>query len=97
MAKGKILKIYLSFGLNWVNSQVRVGENDEPRNSSIHLFPLIRGQVAGAASFSKEDQTSLSPATLSSSFGVIPWHPPGEMLPEPPHLAPLNVKEQQLD
>ena len=39
---------------------------------SIHHLPLLRGSGRGGSSLSKEAQTSLSPATSSSSSGGTP-------------------------
>ena len=41
-------------------------------HSSIHHLPLVRGSGRGRSSFNRETQTSLTPATSSSSSGGTP-------------------------
>ena len=44
------------------------------KHPSIHHLPLVRGSGCGGSSFNRETQTSLSPATSSSSSGGTPRH-----------------------
>ena len=53
----------------------RVGDRlrwKETIHPSIHHLPLVRGSGRGGSSFNRETQTSLSPATSSSSSGGTP-------------------------